>query len=118
MTKYKRFQWVRRIVMPILLLAAIIAVAWYAFSDAAESAERQRFDNMMRRIDQAVTACYAIEGRYPPTFDYLAENYGIRVDLKRFEVVYDIQFPNWRPFIEIRPLDTAADDEDGGDGDG
>jgi 4-amino-4-deoxy-L-arabinose transferase-like glycosyltransferase len=109
MTKYKRFQWIRRIVVPALLLAAMLAVSWYAFSDAAESAERQQFDNMMRRIHQAVTACYAIEGRFPPNFAYLTEHYGIRVDETRFEVVYDIQYPNMRPAIEIRPITNVTE---------
>ena len=111
MKKYSRFRWVRRIVMPVLLLAAIIAVSWYAFSDAAESAERQQYDNMMRRVNQAITACYAIEGRYPPSFAYLSEHYGIRVDGSRFTVVYDIppQFDNIRPFVEIRPIERGGD---------
>ena len=112
MTKYSRFRALRRIVLPLLLLTAIIAVAWYAFSDAAESAERQQFDNMTRRINQAVTACYAIEGRYPPTFAYLTEHYGIRVDLTRYEVVYDITYPDLRPIVIIRPLETGGDADD------
>jgi hypothetical protein len=115
--KNNRFRWVRRILMPVLLLTAIIAVSWYAFSDAAESAERQQYDNMLRRVNQAITACYAIEGRYPPSFAHLTEHYGIRVDESRFTVIFDVPpFSNIRPFVDIRPIGNQ--DGSGGDANG
>ena len=108
MKKYSRFRRVRQYIVPILLTAAILAVAWHAFADAGESASRQQYDNMMRRINQAVTACYALEGRYPPSFDYLTQHYGVRVDPNQYVVSYSIIVSNIRPAIVVRPADRAG----------
>ena len=51
-------------------------------------------------------ACYAAEGVYPPTLDYLEQHYGIQVDETRYMVSYDIFASNLMP--EITVLDLKA----------
>ena len=37
-------------------------------------------------IRKATMTCYATEGIYPPTLEYLKKNYGIQIDESRFTV--------------------------------
>ncbi len=52
--------------------------------------------------------CYAVEGRYPPDFDYLKKHYGILVDESRYVVHYRMFASNLMPDILVIPLDTPA----------
>ena len=40
-------------------------------------------------ITRACVQCYAIEGRYPPSVQYLQEHYGVQIDEDRYYVFYD-----------------------------
>ena len=55
-------------------------------------------------IRRAVVSCYAIEGRYPDTYKYLAENYGLTVDEKKYTVHYEIFASNIMPEITVTPV--------------
>ena len=37
-------------------------------------------------INHAITNCYAIEGKYPQTVDYLIEKYGLIIDMNRYRI--------------------------------
>ena len=47
----------------------------------------QRSQETLRKaITRACIQCYAIEGRYPPSVEYLEENYGIQIDHDKYNV--------------------------------
>ena len=64
---------------------------------------RQQLENSLRR---AAVACYAAEGIYPPTLDYLEEHYGIQIDRDRYAVFYDIFAENLMPGITVVELES------------
>jgi hypothetical protein len=52
-------------------------------------------------IRRSAINCYAIEGSYPPDFDYLKEHYGISVDERKYNVYYEIFASNIMPVITV-----------------
>lgn len=52
-------------------------------------------------IRRGVITCYALEGAYPPSYDYLKEHYGIQVDEERFSVFYEVFASNIMPDITV-----------------
>lgn len=50
-------------------------------------------------IRKATMTCYATEGVYPPTLEYLKKNYGIQIDESRFTVFYEVFAKNLMPEI-------------------
>lgn len=52
-------------------------------------------------IRRASVQCYAIEGRYPPSVEYLEENYGIQIDKERYDVFYNGFASNFMPDITV-----------------
>ena len=68
-------------------------------ASAAQDAEAKRIleDSLYR----AAVSCYAIEGRYPDTLDYLTENYGVVIDNAKYAVFYDIFASNLMPDITV-----------------
>ena len=55
-------------------------------------------------VRRAAVHCYAIEGQYPESVDYLEENYGLRIDHDRYLVHYDIFADNILPEITVFSL--------------
>ncbi len=56
-------------------------------------------------IRKATMTCYATEGVYPPSVQYLKENYGIQIDEDRYSVFYEIEGANLMPSITVMAND-------------
>lgn len=54
-------------------------------------------------IKKAVVSCYAIEGVYPATLEYIEEYYGLQIDHERYDVFYEIFADNIMPEITVVP---------------
>lgn len=66
---------------------------------AGRSAEGCR--QLEESVRRAAVTCYASEGVYPPTLDYLEEHYGLQVDESRYTVDYQIFAENLMPDITV-----------------
>ena len=85
--------------MAVFLCAACLFL--FASVHMDETAKREQTELLRDAINQAVVSCYAIEGRYPESLDYLIENYGIRVDTEKYAVSYEIFADNIRPGVRV-----------------
>lgn len=87
----------------VLLPVAIVAVLLLFLTglsnlDRGSSEEgRQQLEDALRR---AAVACYAAEGIYPPTLDYLSEHYGVQIS-DQYIVFYEIFASNLMPDITV-----------------
>lgn len=84
----------------ILVLAAGI---WFLtatgnLGDGQKEAGRQQLETALRR---AAVACYAAEGIYPPTVQYLTDHYGIQIDREKYHVFYEVFAENLMPDITV-----------------
>lgn len=84
------------------LAAAVIVTGVMKISRRADAEGAETLRNGIRR---ASVQCYAIEGRYPPSVQYLADNYGIQIDEERYSVFYDGFASNVMPDITVVPLE-------------
>ncbi len=89
----------------VLISAAVLsaAVVWFALSVFGLNSSRTKLgaEQLETAIRQGAVACYSIEGRYPPSLEYLCENYGIVVDGKNYTVFYDAFGENIMPSIRV-----------------
>lgn len=85
-----------------LALVAVFAMAVLSFSGRTGAREE---DTLKKAVTRASVQCYAIEGRYPPSVDYLEENYGIQINRKKYNVFYDGFASNVMPEITIIPIE-------------
>mgnify|MGYP000877107536 CR=1 FL=1 len=88
--------WITGIVFLLLALLFVVSLTSTAQSSAAR--ESEVLDSALRR---AIVTCYAVEGRYPPSLDYIAENYGVLVDETRYSVYYDAFAANVMPTLRV-----------------
>ena len=92
-------QSVRYISAALLTAAVLAASAVFAVRTGETSDERARAaaEDSIRR---AMITCYAIEGFYPASVDYLYEHYGVAAD-ERFVVEYEVLGGNIMPQVTV-----------------
>lgn len=59
-------------------------------------------------VKNAVLTCYAVEGTYPETLDYLREHYKLAYNTDKYVVEYDAFASNLMPTINV--LERGAKD--------
>ena len=84
-----------------LLAVAVLAFFLTALSNLEEGHSDQGKVQLEQAIRRAAVACYATEGFYPPSLDYMKEYYGIQVDEDRYAVIYDAFAENLMPDITV-----------------
>lgn len=88
--------------VPLLLAAAGV---FLSFVLAVDNLDSGRSEKSLRQLEDALrrgcVACYAAEGAYPSSLDYLKEHYGIQIDEKRYTVHYTAFAENLMPDITV-----------------
>lgn len=92
---------VMQYVIPCVIFAAVMVWLVVSLSNSSFSAKRQELTAVKTTVENGITMCYAIEGAYPPSIDYLREYYGITYDMSRYLIYYDIFADNVRPSIKV-----------------
>lgn len=69
------------------------------FFSKNQKAEVKR--NLEKSLNEAAVHCYAVEGRFPPSLDYLCETYGIYYNHDAYSIFYEIFASNMMPDITV-----------------
>ena len=104
-------------VLSIVLFLAVILAAWMALGNTQDRSSGEQSKFLKDALRRAAVTCYAIEGRYPPTLEYVVANYGVVINKDRFIVKYSAFAENIMPSIRVLELGKEAADEsdDGSD---
>ena len=90
-------------VISIIVLLIMIAIVIKAVSSYDEAYARARLDTVREAVYEALITCYALEGSYPGSLDYLADNYGLIIDRDRYIYHYSIFASNILPEFDVIP---------------
>lgn len=91
------------IVISALGAAAILAVSWMGFQKMETDAKKKELENLSKALEQSAVICYALEGSYPESLEYLKNHYGISWDEQRFLVDFEAIGSNLPPDITVIP---------------
>lgn len=69
-------------------------------ADTADRAELKTLEDAVRRN---VIQCYASEGRYPESIEYLEERYALHYDKEKYFIGYEVFGENIMPDITVKP---------------
>lgn len=87
--------------LPCVLFAAMLAWFVIAASNAASSTDKRELSALKTTIENSITMCYAVEGAYPESVDYLCSHYGLIYDKNKYMIHYDRFASNIRPTVTI-----------------
>ncbi len=93
-----------------LLIGGFLYLFLIGTQGIASKTESEQLNVLDQAIRRATIQCYAIEGRYPPSVEYLEEHYGISIDREKYHVFYDGWASNIMPDITVFP---ASKEEEG-----
>lgn len=95
--------WRRLLPAAVLLLA--LGLGFFLFTGIiGAKADAEALRAARRSLHRAAVECYAIEGAYPHSADYLARHYGVALDENRFIVHYVYVASNLMPDITVLPV--------------
>lgn len=92
---------VKGYVASVVVFGIVIGVFLNGVLSVSGRMDKEGTETLRSAIARACVQCYAIEGRYPPSVQYLEENYGIRIDRDRFYVFYEGFASNIMPDITV-----------------
>ncbi len=84
----------------LVVLSVIFFLRFPSNRPASEESVQKLRDSILR----SATQCYALEGAYPPSVEYLEEHYGLLYDKKRFTVEFQTwEQANVKPTVIVIP---------------
>ena len=90
--------------MKIRSVFAALAVL-LCFMTAVRRLEQGRKAEGIEHLEEALrrtaVSCYAAEGFYPPSVDYMVQHYGLQYDERAYRVHYEIFASNLMPEITV-----------------
>ena len=91
----------RSFIFWIVSAVLIFIIFFTSLSDIGNKKTLEDRAQLEKAISNAAVSCYAIEGSYPPSVEYLVKNYGIQIDYDRFTVKYELFASNLMPDITV-----------------
>ena len=96
----------RRKRYPLIIFAAVTAaiavflLQWGARTSGEDMGEESAAA-LKAAVERIALQCYVFEGNYPPSLEYLEENYGLQINREDFFVAYDIFASNLPPDVRV-----------------
>ncbi len=90
-----------KLLIQVLIFLVFFGVLGVAFDSVSEGNENQEIDALRTAIERASVHCYANEGAYPDTLEYLEENYALQINHDKYIVHYDVFATNIKPDITV-----------------
>lgn len=108
MRKKSAFKRALAYIIPLAIFSAMIVWFLLAMKSTASSNKRRELEALKTTVENGITMCYAVEGVYPESVEYLCANYGLIYDKSKYIVYYDSFASNIRPTVKILERQGAA----------
>lgn len=101
MRKKRRLHSLARKVLMITAAAAALTLFSYAVNGLDSGQQQEYLSQLEDALRRSCVACYAVEGRYPPSVDYLESHYGLQINHEQYIIHYTIFAENLMPDITV-----------------
>lgn len=103
---YKKNIWdvLRSAVLPIIFTLVVMGMIVFGLQQTEASSKAEGLRILDESVRRAVAKCYAIEGNYPESVEYIEQYYGVHVDRTKYVVHYEIFASNIMPDILVIEL--------------
>lgn len=89
-----------KILLAIFVVAVAVAV-WIYAGVASNVAVEQGAVTLRQTVLDSAMQCLALEGAYPPTLEYLEDNYGLVINEDDYVVTYVAYASNVMPSVQV-----------------
>lgn len=99
--KNRQTSYWRNLLISALLFLAVFGIFWYGTISVQKDMEHNEMDTLKSAITRDITRCYALEGSYPESLDYLKKHYGLTYDASKYLVDYQPLGANIMPDVTV-----------------
>ena len=103
----RRFPLLRTLVLPVLLFLVGMVFLFQGMSSVSKVTQEEEMRSLKQAVMKSAVHCYAAEGLYPESLEYLEEHYGITYDHDRYLVVYEAAGSNLMPDVDVISLKSG-----------
>ncbi|MDR3209709.1 MAG: hypothetical protein LBT36_03685 [Oscillospiraceae bacterium] len=88
----------------VAIFAMILVVLLRGLTSTETASQTEQLHMLEDNIRRAMVSCYAMEGSYPESLEYMIINYGVRIDPNKFTVNYFVFASNIMPDYDVREV--------------
>lgn len=94
-------------ILSVFCIVTLLFLFVKAMDQIGSAGDAEQAEILEQALTRSITACYALEGAYPPDIDYLVEHYGLTYDSSEYFIDYQYIGSNLRPDVTIIKKDSA-----------
>ncbi|MBR0465090.1 MAG: hypothetical protein IJJ23_12055 [Clostridia bacterium] len=98
----------KRDILKLAVFVAVIAAAFALVLHIDTSHDNAETEIVRNAVRNAALTCYAVEGAYPDSVDYLRDHYRLAYDEERYYVTYEAFASNRLPDIYVTEKGAKA----------
>jgi len=99
--KNRIIPWWGGLMAAVAVFATVLSIFITAVTKTQQGPQEQELALAERAVNRAVVSCYAMEGFYPPSIEYLVENYGLDIDFDKYYVHHEAFASNVYPTVWV-----------------
>lgn len=92
------------IILSVFIFIVVAGLLYGQIKNMSDEVQQSDADMLKAALENAVITCYAIEGSYPESLEYIEEHYGVKIDREKYFVDYENNLINMRPKISVYSL--------------
>lgn len=90
--------------LPLLTGILILLLFLRGVQSVSETTTAKQQESLETALSRSISQCYAVEGMYPPSLNYLKEHYGLTYDETKFLIDYQSIGANLMPEVVVLPI--------------
>lgn len=91
----------RKLILPALLLALIVGLCLWLLPQIGRQIREDSREAIRDAVMRGAMECFAVEGVYPESLQYLEAHYGLRLNHRDFIVSYEVFASNQPPSVLV-----------------
>lgn len=96
----KRRRWLWGVFAAVAVLLCT-GVYFLTVPSSGRDMEEGSITALAEAVERSARQCYVVEGFYPPSLEYLEENYGLQINTDDYRVVYSVFASNLAPSVQV-----------------
>lgn len=90
--------------LPLLMGILILLLFLQGIQSVSDTTVAKQQESLETALARSIAQCYAVEGMYPPSLNYLQEHYGLTYDKDKFLIDYQSIGANLMPEVVVLPV--------------
>lgn len=91
----------KKLHLTFIAFVLLLVLSFIGFRDISSRTSDNQYESLQTAIERDIAHCYAVEGTYPPSLQYLKDHYGLTYDENVFFVDYQAIGANIMPDVTI-----------------